>query len=411
MKSVCAFSLPTVLVISILMCLLCLFAVSLFDFNNLYYSYYQQSNRLRDNLHSIFVLYANDSTWIDEVEEKGIFRLYEDDVRTDFKVAADDWGLYECVRVRALSDSCSAVRLFGKVSDCDYEAALWVCNGSRSLSLGGTAEVKGNVYVPLGMVDYLATDDWTFQGERIKGSYINPAMERLPEVASTPLELKKRYAGEVEELPSVEQLEERACYSFWEEEAHFYVPDDYTVFSLRGKVVLHGDRVTLGAESTLEDVIVMARSVYVEEGFKGSLQIIATDSVLVGREAHLRYPSGVYLEAEEEEPYLQLGRHSTLDGYAIVRGKRKGMAASAPNVNFRMEGDAVFNGLLYVDGMADLQGSCYGGVYVKECCYTANGEVYNSVLCDARIYRNVQMGFPIFFRQSGYMRREMKMLY
>lgn len=414
MKSVRAFSLPTVIVVCILICLLLLFTISLFDFNNLYYSYYRRMNQQRDDINSIFVLYCNDSTFLSEVDEKGSFRLYDDRPQTAVTVEAGKWGLYECVKVRTVDGGYASARLFGRASDCDYEAAVWVCNKGSVLSLGGDVEVKGNSYFPMGYINYVKTGDHSFQGEEISGSYINPSGAELPEVISTYARLKEKYTRDITELPSIETEKEQTRYSFLEKEVHFHVPDGYTDFSVSGQVVLHGDRVTLSAGSRLNDVILMARRVTVEEGFRGSLQIIATDTVIIGKKSHLCYPSGVYLKGNNCKSYLQMDEGSSLDGYAVVEDMEKKEASDSKiYVNCKQAADAVFNGLLYVGGVADLRGKCYGGIYLKECCYSSpsSDKTYASTICNAKLYRNVQIGFPFFFKQSDYTRREMKKLY
>jgi len=59
MKSIRAFSLPTVIVVSILICILVLFAISLFDFNNFYYSYYH-----RTRYENTYIDYFNNDSFV-----------------------------------------------------------------------------------------------------------------------------------------------------------------------------------------------------------------------------------------------------------------------------------------------------------------------------------------------------------
>lgn len=412
MKSVSAFSLPTVITVCILICLLLLFAVSLFDFNNLYISYYRRMNQQREDINSIFVLYCNDSTFQSEIAEESLFLLYDDRPQTAVTVEAERWGLYEYVKVRAVDNGYSSVRLFGKELDCNYEAALWVCDKGTPLSLGGNMEVKGNSYFPAGYINYLDTGDHSFQGKKVNGIYINPSGAELPEIAPVAMKLKEKYTKNIEDLSSIEMEKGPVRCSFWEDETHFYVPNDYTDFSVSGQVILHGDRVTLSARNTLDDVILMASCVTVEDGFCGSLQIIATDTVIIGENCHLYYPSGVCLKGNNCKPYLQMEENSVLDGYAVIEDTiEEDVSGSRIYVNFEQAAGAVFNGLLYVDGAAELQGKCYGGVYLKECCYSASDKTYASTMCNAKLYRNVQIGFPFLFKRSGYTRREMKKLY
>lgn len=410
MKHFHAFSLPTVMVISILICLLILFAIDLFSFNNIYYSYYHRVKQQKEDINSAFVLYSNDSTLLKNIEEEGFYQLYEDNPQTSISMKAKKWGLYECVEVQATDNHFSSIRLLGKATECDYEAALWVCSMDSPLSFGGKSEVKGSTYIPTNGIKYVELDALPFEGKEIKDYYIDLSEKELPEIDRSNLYLMDKYLKETEVMPSSEDSRYKNYYSFYEEELHFYLPNDVRKFSMKGHVVLHGDEIVLSAETILSDVILLARKVTINEGFCGSLQIIATDTVILGRNAHLHYPSGIYLKGNNDRTHLQMDENSILNGYAIVFGTTENNTENYVEENFRQAPTATFNGLLYVDGVAHLQGKCYGGAYLKECYYLSSDKAYTATICNAGIYRNKQIGFPFFFKHSDYRRKEIKTL-
>lgn len=409
-KYLCAFSLPTVIVISILICLFILFAIALFDFNNYYYSYYHRTKQQKEDINSAFVLYCNDSTLLTKMEKEGFYQLYEDDPQTSVSIKTKRWGLYECAEVRAADDCFSSIRLLGKVQECEYEAALWVCSRDMILSFGGKSEVKGSTYIPTNGIKYVELGTLPFRGKEIKDYYIDLSERELPEVDRSNLYLMDKYLKETEVMPSSGDSRYKSYYSFSEEEVHFYIPDDIHQYSIKGHVVLHGDDIVLSSKTILNDVILLARRVTIDEGFRGCLQIIATDTVILRKNAHLRYPSGVYLKGNNDRTHLRMDENSTLNGYAIIFGTTENNTDDHVEENFRQAPTAVFNGLLYVDGVAHLQGDCYGGAYLKECYYLAADKTYATAICNAGIYRNNQIGFPFFFKQSSYRRKDIKTL-
>lgn len=410
MKELKAFSIPTIMTISILICLLLLFVIGVFNFNNNYYSYYHRAKQQKEDINSLFVLYCNDSTLLKEIEEEGFYQLYEDNPHTAVSIKTKKWGLYESVEVCATDSSFSSIRLLGKARECDYEAALWVCSRDMPLSFGGKSEVKGSTYIPTDGIKYATLGSLAFQGKEIKDYHIDLSEKELPEVDRSNLYLMDKYLKETEFIPSSEDSRYKPYYSFSEEETHFYVPDDIQQYAMKGHVVLHGDDILLSSGTILNDVILLARRVTINEGFHGSLQIIATDTVILGKNAHLSYPSGIYLKGNNDRTYLYMDENSTLNGYAIIFGTTENNTDYNVEINFRQTPTAVFNGLLYVDGVACLQGCCYGGVYLKECCYVSSDSFFNSTICDARVYRNNQIAFPFFFKQSDYRRKDLKTL-
>lgn len=410
MKELKAFSIPTVMTISILICLLILFVIALFSFNNYYYSYYHRAKQQKEDVNSVFVLYCNDSTLLRIIEEEGFYQLYKDKPQTSVSIETQRWGLYESVEVRSTDDHFSSIRLLGKAQECDYEAALWVCSRDMPLSFGGKSEVKGSTYIPTSGIKYATLGTLPFQGKEIKDYYIDLSERELPEVDRSNLYLMDKYLKETEFIPSSDDGRYKAYYSFSDDEVHFYIPDDIQQYAIKGHAVLHGDNIVLSSKTILNDVILLARRVTVKEGFRGSLQIIATDTVILSKNAHLRYPSGVYLKGNNDRTHLCMDENSTLDGYAIIFGTTENNTENNIEVNFRQAPTAVFNGLLYVDGVAHLQGHCYGGVYLKECYYISSDKAYPATICNAEIYRNNQVGFPFFFKQSDYRRKDMKSL-
>lgn len=415
MKQVSAFSLPAVIVVCIIMSILVLFVISLSDLNQLYYSYYCRIKKQNEDINSLFLLYRTDSTFLKEVAEKGSYQLYDDQPATSVTMEVQPWGLYEFVKIRALDDSFSSVRLFGQAIDCDYEAALWVCNNGKPLVLGETAQIMGNSYFPMGLIQYSSISKHDPLDNKVKTRYINPSGTDLPRIVAANKYLWERYyMKKANGIPPIGIDNQTIRCSFWQDEVHFFMPPERLDISVSGQVILHGDRVRLSVGDTLNDAILIARSVTVEEGFTGCLQILASDTVVLQQNTHLYYPSGIYLRGGRCGAYLQMDKHSTLDGYAVVTDslKRKVEPDKMKMPNVLQHPEAIFNGLLYVDGIADLRGICYGGTYLKECqCTTDDKNPTHNMLCTAKIYRNAHLGFPIFFEQSQYSRREMKTLY
>lgn len=410
MKKIQAFSIPTVMVIGILICLLILFVMAVFSFNNYYYSYYHRAKQQKEDINSVFVLYCNDSTLLGNISEEGYYQLYENNPQLSVSVKTKQWGLYEIAEVRAMDEHFSSIRMLGKAQDCDYEASLWVCSRDMSLTFGGKSVVKGRTYIPDNGIKYATLGTLPFQGKEIEDYNVDLSERELPEVNRSNLYLMDKYLKETEVIPSSEDNRYKPYYSFSEKEVHYYIPDDIQQYTMKGHVVLHGDDIVLSSGTVLNDVILLARRVTIDEGFRGSLQIIATDTVILGSNAHLRYPSGIYLKGNNDRTYLRMDENSTLNGYAIIFGTTENNTENNIEVNFRQAPTAVFNGLLYVDGIARLEGYCYGGTYLKECYYFSSDKVYASTICNAEIYRNNQIGFPFFFKQSKYRRKDMKTL-
>ncbi len=412
MKTLKGSSLPTVMVICVLISLLVLFAIALFDMNNLFYANYHAGKQRKEDINSAFVVYCNDSTLTSLLDREGGYQLYEgDDASLPVHFEIQPWGLYECVTVYTADHTYHSTRLLGKKQDCEYEAALWVCSRDMVLSFAGRSEIKGTTFIPINGISYIQLGDIPFEGKEIRDEYIDLSEVELPPIDTAYIKRLEtcRKRADMAALPAKKEAD--PYYSFRDPTVHFDLADHSGPLCVRGNAVLHADEITLTPEDVLSDVILSARKVTIEEGFAGSLQIMATDTVIIKEHVQLRYPSGVYLEGNDGMTYLEIGNHSQLNGYAIVFGTTEKSSGIHIDENYRQDSTAVFRGLLYVDGIADVRGELSGGVYLTECYYLPENGVYASVLKDARISRNNQMVYPLFFAHSAYRRKEIKTIH
>ncbi len=410
MRKIQASILPTVMIISVLICLFILFVFTLFDLNALFYSNYHTVRQQKEHLNSAFVLYVNDSLLLERLaENNNEYQLYEDQPSSSVCFDIKAWGLYELVCINTINKKYHSIRLLGKEQDCDKEVALWVCNRDMPLSLGGNTEIDGAVFAPMNGINNIQLGGNLFSGKQIEDCNISISGKDLPDVDSSYIRRIDSLSKwkEISPLPlKIEQY-----YSFEKETSSFLLPKTTEGLILRGNLILYADEVTISSESQLSDVILVARKVIVEDGFIGSLQILASDTVIVKNNVKLRYPSGIYLRGNVGKTYLNIGQQSCLEGYAIVFGSIERGAKLTVDSNYRQESSAILRGLLYVDGIADMNGTFYGAVYVKECYYLPENGIYAGTLYNVKIKRDQRISYPFFFKKSAYERREIKSTY
>jgi hypothetical protein len=411
MKKLEASALPTVLVISVLICLLVLFAFVLFDINALFYSNYHYARQQKEHLNSAFVLYCNDSTLLSSLGQENEYLLYKEDQSSQVRYEIRPWGFYEYVTISTQDEKFHSTRLIGKSQDCEYGAALWVCNRDMALSLAGTTEIKGPVYIPINGINYIQLGNEKYQGQMIDDYYVDLSEKELPDIDSSYLETVDRLRNQqgISSFPTGEEAKQ--YHSFKNETLHFSIPENTDDLSARGNIVLHAGEVTISSNAILSDVILVAKKVTIEDGFAGSLQIIASDTVIIEDNVHLRYPSGIYLNGNKRKTYLSLANHSRVDGYAIVMGNCEGGSGLHIDQNYRQKSTATFQGLLYVDGIADVSGEIYGAAYIKECYYLPENGIYAGTLHSVKIHRSDKIAYPLFFSKSMYKRKEIKTVY
>lgn len=129
-----------------------------------------------------------------------------------------------------------------------------------------------------------------------------------------------------------------------------------------GNVVLSALHLIIQSNAMIEDAIMLARKISVDSGFVGSGQLFATDTVALGKNVHLKYPSviGLMPALEKNGPivsYLLASDSCEIVGdvYLLSSGR------SYPNVMgvFR---NMTLTGGVYSEGLIQFSGYCAGKI-------------------------------------------------
>lgn len=405
MKKVKASALPTVLVISVLILILILVAFQLWNISAFYYAHYHFIKQQKFNLSSAFTLYYNDSTFTDKLDKDEKFQLYEQDNRSIIYLEHQSWGLYECVSTHNFDHSLSSVRLVGKAQDTYRCLALWLCERDNSLSLSGEADITGEVFLPKNGINYVTLNTDSYQGNPISSTHIHTSEKDLPPIDSIYLQqiekFRKLSTTLIEDIPP-------HYHSFSNNLICALAPERSEELYAKGKIILYGDIVVIPSSWQLSDILLVARHVTVEEGFSGSLQIVASDTVIIREGAYLHYPSGIYLSGNNDNTSLHICKKAQIEGYAVVKGDVEGGDGFIVDIHYRQDESSTLTGLVYVDGRAHLEGIISGCAYLKDCYYLSGESMYSGLIYNGKIIRNNSVAFPFLFKESGYRRKEIK---
>ncbi|MBR5956392.1 MAG: hypothetical protein IK022_07620 [Bacteroidales bacterium] len=405
-----AFSLPTVIIISVLILLLILFAFSMKAVDLQNYTAFHIQKQSRMDLNSATALYMCDSAIMKGADSISI-QLY-DDGEAPISLERRQWGLYEMIAIgHSKEDPFRRRYMMGRKSECDNEAALWLCDRNRALSLAGRASISGLVYIPLNGINFIKIAGEKYSGDQIDNEMLRISGRSLPEVSEdvwTYLDSLERQSVDTYDFRNVPGSGKYLSFDEPTAKVHCDIPGT-TEFHLNGNVILYGSRITISGKSEIRDILIHAGTVTIESGFRGSAQIFCTDSVRIQSGVTLEYPSGIFLNSAGEDPCVTIKNGSRVDGYvAVYDGDRYDYALEHPCL--RLERGADIRGLVYMDGSCDIAGSIKGATYIKDCFYRGNGNMYAGTLYDTRIEREDSLAFPIML-DGPYRRKIIKKVY
>ena len=408
-RSVClpAGVLATVLVVSALMLLSVLGVLALWEADFLFFSRAGYLSRQRANVESAFVLYSADSTLTERLDEEGGLRLYDGLPDSRVRIAVRPWGLYEAVRVEAADPRIAPTRLFGSAAPfaCppDESGGLWYATDAASLSLAGRTALHGRLRLPRHGVQYGQIRSVFFRGERIEGARTAYAGKELPPVRT---DARRTTDGLLRllETPGVwTPAPDSLSVGFGETEPRLVDAGNLRPGArVEGMAVLLGEKVSLDSACRLRDVLVVGRTIRVEDGFCGTVQLFASDTVLIGRRVTLDYPSGVFVARENPDRYIEIGPHSRVEGYAIVDGDGR---PDVKHANYRQDRTAVLRGLLWADGAAQVQGIVSGCMAANRLVYYSPEGYYEDMLYDLTLLENPATAYPLW-AVAAYRRKE-----
>lgn len=292
------------------------------------------------------------------------------------------WGLYELVSVAngSSSDALHKAGLLGCLTE--NKNALYLQDRNRPLIMDGSSKIKGNAKIPVaGIKRGYASGNKFRQGKLIDGS-TSYSGDKLPRCN---IDLVKHNIQNIH-FQHIIDVDYSNLYSdsihipFFDSPLvlHSSSPLVISHASISGKVILSSNTaVIIKRTCQLDNVLVYAPYIIFEDGCVGSVQAFATDSILLGEDCHLNYPSTLSLLTEDhfENQRIDLGANTTIEGAVLVYREFERKEAPELVINSGAE----IYGHVYVDGSINHQGSIYGNVWA--------GMFANQTMTDAVIDR------------------------
>ena len=156
--------------------------------------------------------------------------------------------------------------------------------------------------------------------------------------------------------------------------------------------MLYADCLRIDSTCRMEHLLVVARKITVGGGARIAAQLFARDTVVVEARAVLEYPSGIYAGQ-----YAEVGDRAEVNGYAVVRDtvRRKKVSAS-----YRQSRTARLRGLLWVDGVAQVQGIVAGRAVLRQAVYFSPQGYYKDMFYGVTLLENPVTAQPLWLASA-----------
>lgn len=379
--------LPTVVVITLVMLTAMLGLLALWEQEQHLFARAQRLRQARADVESTVTLYRLYPETEALTDNEG-YLLYDSLPRSRVFVRREAWGLYELLHVAAADSLAATCRILGLAPE--RHRTLCYADNRAAVTLAGNTLLQGTLRLPQRSLTYGRMGADFYRGEPVSREAVKPSAPSLP--LPEPGVLRR-----IEKLFAASGSRE--------------IPDSLTVLFrdstlvlqlgtaevssciLRGRILLAGDEVRIDSTCRMEQLLVAARKITVGRGARISAQLFACDTLVVEPRAVLEYPSGVW-----SGRYAEVGDRATVDGYIVVRDTTEHRKMTA---SYRQARTARLRGMLYVDGVAQVQGIVAGQMLLKQAVYFSPQGYYKNMLYDVTLLENAATAQPLWLAESA----------
>lgn len=387
-------TLVVTIIVALVIALLCSSLVLLAYYNRHTQITANIEHRLRTNLQSATAIVLADTGWHSNTRSDTI-DLY-DEQKDSVIIRERPWGLFEAVSVTAFSNRFSQQsRYFSGAALTEYmDGCLYLADHRRSLYVSGSTTLTGNAYLSKADISPSYIDQRGYNNDRLIYGNIKNSKEKLPALNADIVSYL--YEQRVNVQPSDDEQRELIFspgdtlkQSFSGAGLFFYSKDPVMLnnLAITGQVKIQSDTlIEISATATLDDVILIAPIIRFANGFTGSVQAIATDSLVLGENCRLTYPSALVLLKKSgitTQNAVKVGAHTVMDGIILTVCD----STDVYKTYVELHKESLIRGVVYVSGFLSMQGKVHGTILTDYFIHRTGSAVYENHLVDVELNR------------------------
>ncbi|MEX0274330.1 MAG: hypothetical protein AB3N16_08135 [Flavobacteriaceae bacterium] len=180
-------------------------------------------------------------------------------------------------------------------------------------------------------------------------------------------------------------------------------------------MVWASQKITVESTCQLQDVVLIAPHIEIKKGFRGTVQALASESIIVGKSAQLQYPSVVLVhrfknENDNQKAHITLAADTDVRGLLFFQQLAKEERSFKAHVSIAEK--AQLMGELYCSGNLELKGSVFGNVTTRGFVALENGSSYQNHLFNGQINSSLlPMAYGGLWYEDTPLNQVMKWLY
>lgn len=298
------------------------------------------------------------------------------------------WGVLEAITVKTFSKNLSIEKtaIVGKMYSLPPNA-LYINDLNQPIFVGGESYFKGNFQIPKKGFERSTVMGKTTTSPTLYEGKLGVSKNQLPDLND---EYKNPdFLKNITNANIIPYFKTDSIFSFKENTT---IIENISVLeitnNLEGNVIVHSfDSILVKKEAHLENVILIAPIVVFENGFRGSVQVLASERIVCEDSVNLLYPSVLILNERtntdefNQNHIILIGNNSKILGGVLLLMQQPNYITP---VQLSIKGGLIY-GFVYNEGNTELQGKISGFLYTNNTYVHTPTYHQNSCFVDAII--------------------------
>lgn len=292
-----------------------------------------------------------------------------------------NFGLFKLLRISSFNkkDTIISTHFLGK--NTKNEDAFYLANFSKSLSYFGDLKLIGETYLPNERIDQVYVNNSVnslFVSKKTMLSQI-----QLPKLDTKIEETFNNIFNQIDN-GKITPLKSTLINSFTNKTQIVKWHKSTNNLNLKGNLILFSnDSILIKKDDILEDIIVFASKIRIEEGFNGNVQLFSNREINISKNVVLKYPSAIVLfNKTKEESIIKIEEQVKICGSVLLFGNEL-IDLDKNRITILSKGQVL--GDIYCTGKLNLQSNVYGSVYTNRLFLEVNQTSYDNTLANIEI--------------------------
>lgn len=400
-------ALPYAILISLILLSLCS-ALALLNYYNIVSIKNEiDSRRLDDNIESAINIFKENPVDFGFNTTKRI-SLYDDSLDI-VSLHKKRWGAFEILEVQASINRLNKKTMYLIGSEFENKA-IYLANRNNHLYIVGITKIKGNCWIPGGFIKPGSLEGKQFygqvlsEGEQYKSDFMLP---ELSESFTNYLQANFYAIPQTDSVVNFTDLKSPKTISNSFKNKTLRIVSDENInisgIGIYGNVIIQTSKaIRIEPNSQLQNIVLFASDIYIEDFFKGTIQAFASKTLKTGKNCTLNFPSFIGVFGNDINQEISINENSTVHGgILLMNSENKGGQKS----QIFIDSKSVVTGIIYSNSNVELRGKLYGTVFCNSFNLSRGSTNYLNLLNDVTVNAvdlNEFFSSPLVFNPTKY---------